>query len=359
MSNVAPLSQPVNELSPETIEELRGYAPFDRLSASHLSERGLGYLAAEAFPLYSLSQETQYFAASITAALMRGYPHLDQLPTHISIDSLVLTQIGDIKIPPTLVRECVQKLMTQQVIPKNKDYISISSIDLVLDDILHEAFDQQVHYADNVIFLEERRVQRKKNGPVIHDRHQYIFDDKNLAEIYQEYVPRLRGHIMKIVKNKTTTEDIVQDVFVRAMRFAEKYEQGTNLQAWLYTIATNLAINYFRREKRREEKGDNHPLLGSEPAITPENNSSFYQTPEEELSHKESQARVLQVIDTIPPLFKDVVLLREVDDLSYKEIAEKLHLPVGTVMSRLYRGRESMRLSLAGYAMKVSRGEKV
>src|SRR5713101_1823856 len=140
-----------------------------------------------------------------------------------------------------------------------------------------------------------------------------------------EHLDPLYSAALRLTKNERDAEDLVQDTFLRAFRFFDKFERGTNMKAWLFKILTNTFID-------RET---------AESAVNPE--QYFFD--------KLLSDDVLRSIDGLPIDFRLVVILADLQEFSYKEIAEILDCPVGTVMSRLYRGRKLLQKNLMGYAV--------
>ncbi|MDZ7374379.1 MAG: sigma-70 family RNA polymerase sigma factor [candidate division KSB1 bacterium] len=163
-------------------------------------------------------------------------------------------------------------------------------------------------------------------------------------------MPSLYRASLRLTRNPQDAEDLVQDVYLRAFRFFGQFEAGTNFRAWVFRILLNTYINRYRKQKRTPdlvalERVDY--LLGtSDPPgwALPELESSF------ELDDFLDD-RVKVALEKIPQEFRAVVILADVEGLSYKEIAHRLRIPIGTVMSRLFRGRRLLQRSLARYAV--------
>ena len=155
---------------------------------------------------------------------------------------------------------------------------------------------------------------------------------------------------LRLTRNPRDAEDLVQDAVLRAFRFFDKFERGTNVKAWLYKILTNTFINRYRRSTKErnivEDARDSvqDRLVSREAADVAEN-------PERAFFDRLLSDDVLQAIDSIPVDFRMAVILADLQDFSYKEIADILDVPVGTVMSRLFRGRRLLQKQLAEYAV--------
>jgi RNA polymerase sigma-70 factor (ECF subfamily) len=166
-----------------------------------------------------------------------------------------------------------------------------------------------------------------------------------------EHLDPLFSAALRLTKNERDAEDLVQDTFLRAYRFFDKFERGTNIKAWLFKILTNTFINRYRRKVKERsvvegtERDTVHERFMSREA------TEYADNPEKFLSDRLLSDDVLQAIDALPIDFRLVVILADLQEFSYKEIAEILECPVGTVMSRLYRGRKLLQKSLRTYAI--------
>src|SRR6516164_621897 len=142
----------------------------------------------------------------------------------------------------------------------------------------------------------------------------------------------------RLLGNLTEAEDIVQETYLLAWKSFERFEPGTNCRAWLFTIMFNAVRHYRRRWFDRRVTGETAEVLEETVSYTP--------PVPEELTDQD----VLSALDGIPPEFRAVVLLADVLEFSYKETAEILRVPMGTVMSRLSRGRQLLRIALGELA---------
>src|SRR6266851_4922622 len=156
---------------------------------------------------------------------------------------------------------------------------------------------------------------------------------------------------LRLTKNERDAEDLVQDTCMRAFRFFDKFERGTNMKAWLFKILTNTFINkYRRRVKERTVVEGAAREAGNERFVTREHTES-HSDPEQYFFEKLLSDDVIRSIDVLPIDFRLVVILADLQEFSYKEIAEILDCPVGTVMSRLFRGRKLLQKTLREYAL--------
>ena len=166
-----------------------------------------------------------------------------------------------------------------------------------------------------------------------------------------KHLDPLYSAALRLTKNDRDAEDLVQDTFLRAYRFFDKFERGTNMKAWLFKILTNTFINrYRRRVKERTVVEGAAREQSSEKFIVRETAESAV-NPEQYFFDKLLSDDVLRSIDGLPIDFRLVVILADLQEFSYKEIAEILDCPVGTVMSRLYRGRKLLQKNLMSYAV--------
>ena len=159
---------------------------------------------------------------------------------------------------------------------------------------------------------------------------------------------------LRYTRNPAQAEDLVHDTAVRALRFRNRFEPGTNFKAWIYTILTNTFIHRYRRQKREREilegstRGDVERQLRSDEA------RAWAEEPEQTYLERFLSDDVIRALDELPEDFRLVVVLCDIEGLSYKEISDVLNCPVGTVMSRLYRARRLLERKLATLA--VERG---
>ena len=164
------------------------------------------------------------------------------------------------------------------------------------------------------------------------------------------HLDELYACALRYTKDEGRAEDLVQETYLKAFGNFDKFKEGTNCRAWLFTILTNTFINQYRRGKRERE------LLGGEDIrVVRQNfhdtdNTSYYTTPEQGSLARQLSEEVTASLSALPDEFRVVVVLSDLNGFSYREIADILDCPVGTVMSRLYRGRKSMRRELVNYA---------
>lgn len=177
-------------------------------------------------------------------------------------------------------------------------------------------------------------------------------DKESFADQAMPYMSQLYSAAVRMTRNPSDAEDLVQETFLRGYRGFGGFEQGSNLRAWLYRILTNTFINQYRSRQRRPDEtdmGEQEDLflfrrLGGLEAVRANRSA------EDELMDFFTDSEVKEALDDLPENFRIPVLLADVDGFSYKEIAEMLDIPIGTVMSRLHRGRKALQKRLYDYA---------
>jgi RNA polymerase sigma-70 factor, ECF subfamily len=177
-------------------------------------------------------------------------------------------------------------------------------------------------------------------------------DPADFADIAMEHMPALYSAALRMTRNPADAEDLVQETYLKAYRGFGGFRAGTNLRAWLYRILTNTYINRYRAQQRRPDEtdlGDVEDLFlyrrlgGLEGARAG-------RSAEDEAMDLFSEAEVKEAVEALPEQFRIAVLLADVEGFSYKEIAEILDVPIGTVMSRLHRGRRALQKALYDFA---------
>jgi RNA polymerase sigma-70 factor (ECF subfamily) len=168
------------------------------------------------------------------------------------------------------------------------------------------------------------------------------------------FLDQLYGAAMRMTKNPSDAEDLVQETFVKAFAAFDSYTDGTNLKAWLFRILTNTYINTYRKKQREPHQSSADELLDWQLAEAESHTSTGLRSAEMEALDRLADADIVEAMAALPEEFRLAVYLADVEGFPYKEIAEIMETPVGTVMSRLHRGRKLLRDSLADYA--VERG---
>jgi RNA polymerase sigma-70 factor, ECF subfamily len=175
-----------------------------------------------------------------------------------------------------------------------------------------------------------------------------VADQAKFADVAMEHMPSLYTAALRMTRNPADAEDLVQETYLKAYRAFGGFTEGTNLKAWLYRILTNTYINSYRAKKRRPEESDIDDLenfylyrrLGGLEG------ASAGRSAEDEVLDHFTESEVKEAIEALPEQFRMAVLLGDVEGFSYKEIAEILDVPIGTVMSRLHRGRRALQKRL-------------
>ena len=178
-------------------------------------------------------------------------------------------------------------------------------------------------------------------------------DHKEFEQLTMPHTDALLRTAVRMTRNPSDAEDLVQETYLKAYRFFDRFERGTNIRAWLFKIMTNLFINSYRdRAKRPEETSfdemEDFSLYSKMAADAQKDGTN----PEKELFDKLYGDEVQKALDRLPEEFKMVVLLNFVEGFSYQEIAEILGIELGTVKSRLHRGRKLLQKALWEFAKK-------
>lgn len=160
----------------------------------------------------------------------------------------------------------------------------------------------------------------------------------------------LYNYALRMTNNTADADDLVQETFLKAYRFWDKYEKGTNIRAWLFRIMKNSYINRYRRESKEPDTVDYEEVQNFYNTIRSEAAESS-DLQESAFAHLLDD-NVATAIAHLPEDFRTVVLLCDIEGLTYEEIAEFLDVPLGTVRSRLHRGRSLLRTELSTYARK-------
>ena len=177
-------------------------------------------------------------------------------------------------------------------------------------------------------------------------------EQSTFADQAMQYAPQLYSAALRMTRNQADAEDLVQETYLRGFRAFASFEQGTNLRAWLFRILTNAYINRYRAKHRRPVESD----LGDLEDLYLYRRLGSMETAAASLSAEQQfldlfpDDEVKQALENLPDNFRLPVILADVEGFSYKEIAEMLEIPIGTVMSRLHRGRKAMQKALFAYA---------
>ena len=173
-------------------------------------------------------------------------------------------------------------------------------------------------------------------------------DLRSFDLLVKRYQSKVYFLAYRMVKSHDAADDIAQDTFINAYSAVKSFKIGYSFYTWLYRICMNLSINYLKRQKfvipESQFEQETSPLEREAPGADPSNH----------LALKELEGKIEKAIDSLPPKFKAVLVLRLYEDLSYEEIAKTLKISMGTVMSRLFRARERMQGMLKEYKESAS-----
>ena len=167
-----------------------------------------------------------------------------------------------------------------------------------------------------------------------------------------QYAPQLFSTALRMTRNRSDAEDLVQETYIKGWRSFRTFQEGTNLRAWLFRIMTNTYINKYNAAKRKgtEVELDDVEELFLYKRLGSIDQSKLSSSAEDQMLNLFTDDVVKNALESLPEDFRIPVLLSDVDGFSYKEIAEMLEIPMGTVMSRLHRGRKIMQKMLYEYA---------
>ena len=165
-----------------------------------------------------------------------------------------------------------------------------------------------------------------------------------------EYLDQLYGAALRMTRNPADAEDVVQEAYAKAFSSFHQFRPGTNLKAWLYRILTNTYINSYRKAQRRPQTSDDQDVEDWQIAKAASHDSNGLRSAELEALDGLPDQQILDALDGLSDEFRQVVLLADVEGFAYKEIAEIMGTPMGTVMSRLNRARKQLRKQLVDVA---------
>jgi len=164
------------------------------------------------------------------------------------------------------------------------------------------------------------------------------------------YLDQLYAAAMRMTRNPADAEDLVQETFVKAFAAFHQFQEGTNLKAWLYRILTNSFINTYRKKQRQPQQSNSENIEDWQLHAAESHTSTGLRSAEMEALDHLPDSDVKDALQSLPEDFRLAVYLADVEGFAYKEIAEIMDTPIGTVMSRLHRGRKQLQVQLADYA---------
>lgn len=169
-------------------------------------------------------------------------------------------------------------------------------------------------------------------------------------EAAMPFLDALYNTAYRMTRNAEDAEDLVQETYFKAYKYFHRFEPGTNLKAWLFKIMKNTFINIYRKNQKKPPSSDFADIEGIFENQVSDEFPRKIKSPEEDLLENVLDGHVQQALDSLPADYRMAVILADLENFSYKEISEILEIPLGTVMSRLYRGRKLLEGVMLQYA---------
>ncbi len=170
-------------------------------------------------------------------------------------------------------------------------------------------------------------------------------DARSFELLVIKYQKRIFNVVFRVVRNRDVVEDLAQEAFLNAFKSIRSFKGGSSFYTWLYRIAANVSINYLAKQKRASFADEG--LLETEEVAN--RASGWESSPERSVQSIEASKAISESINALPSDIRQTVILREYDGLSYEEISEVMECPIGTVRSRIFRGREILKEKLRDY----------
>ena len=196
---------------------------------------------------------------------------------------------------------------------------------------------------------------------MVMDKKEQVDEAELRARFEEEALPlldQLYGAAFRMTGNEADAQDLVQDTYVRAFSSFNTFKPGTNLKAWMYRILKNSFINTYRKNQRRPQQTSDEGVQDWQLVEASSHHPVALESAEAAALDSLPDDTVREALESLSDTYREAVLLADVEGFSYKEIAQIMGTPVGTEMSRIYRGRAQLRTSLADYAKRMGIGVK-